>query len=136
VSLLLNRHAFAGHRSDWQGDDRFRPLDERGRRQAEALVDALADYELDTIVSSPYTRCVQTIEPLAEARGLEIELDEQLGADRLEEVPEVLERLKGQNAVVCTHGDLPWLGERKFKKGSTWVLDKVLEPVRYIPPPA
>ena len=81
-------------------------------------------------------RCVQTVEPLAEARGLEIELDEQLGADRLEEVPEVLERLKGENAAVCTHGDLPWLGDRKFKKGSTWVLDDELEPVRYIPPPA
>ena len=135
MSLLLNRHAFAGHRSEWQADDRLRPLDERGRRQAEALVDALAEYELDRIVSSPYTRCVQTVEPLAEARGLEIELDEQLGADRLEEVPEVLERLKGQNALVCTHGDLPWL-VRKFQKGSTWVLDDELEYVRYIPPPA
>jgi phosphohistidine phosphatase SixA len=136
VSLLLNRHALAGHRSEWQGDDRVRPLDERGRRQAEALVDALAKYELDRIVSSPFVRCVQTVEPLAEARGLEIELDEQLRADRLEEVPEVLERLKGQNAAVCTHGDLPWLGDRKFKKGSTWVLDDELGPVSYIPPPA
>jgi phosphohistidine phosphatase SixA len=136
VSLLLNRHALAGHSREWQGDDRVRPLDERGRRQAEALVDALAEFELDRIVSSPYVRCVQTVEPLAEARGFELELDEQLGADRLEEVPEVLERLKGQNAVVCTHGDLPWLGDRKFKKGSTWVLDEELEPVRYIPPPA
>jgi phosphohistidine phosphatase SixA len=136
MRLLLNRHAFAGHSSEWQGDDGVRPLDDRGSRQAEALVEALAEYDLDRIVSSPYVRCVQTVEPLAKARGLEIELDEQLGADRLHEVPQVLERLKGQNAAVCTHGDLPWLGDRKFKKGSTWVLDEDLEPVRYIPPPA
>lgn len=136
MSLLLIRHALAGDPSEWLGDDGVRPLDDRGRRQAEALVDALAVYELHRIVSSPYVRCVQTVEPLAKARGLEIELDEQLGADRLDDVPEVLERLKGQNAAVCTHGDLPWLGDRKFKKGSTWVLDDELEPVRYIPPPA
>jgi phosphohistidine phosphatase SixA len=136
VSLLLNRHAMAGHRSEWLGDDGVRPLDDHGRSQAEALVEALADYDLDRIVSSPYVRCVQTVEPLAKARGLEMELDEQLGADRLHEVGQVLERMKGQNAAVCTHGDLPWLGDRKFKKGSTWVLDENLEPVRYIPPPA
>ena len=37
---------------------------------------------------------------------------------------------------VCTHGDLPWLGDRKFKKGATWVLDGELEPKRYVKPPA
>jgi phosphohistidine phosphatase SixA len=136
VSLLLTRHALAGDSSKWEGDDRDRPVDERGRRQAEALVDAFAEIELGRIVSSPFVRCVQTVERLAEARGLEIELDERLGADRLDDVPQVLEELKGQDAAVCTHGDLPWLGERKFKKGSTWVLDEELEPVRYIPPPA
>jgi 8-oxo-(d)GTP phosphatase len=136
VSLLLIRHAMAGDPREWRGDDGVRPVDDRGRSQAEALVDALSDYELDRIVSSPYVRCVQTVEPLAKARGLQIELDEELGADRLHDVPKVLERLKGQNAAVCTHGDLPWLGDRKFKKGSTWVLDDELEPVRYIPSPA
>jgi 8-oxo-(d)GTP phosphatase len=136
LSLLLIRHALAGHRDTWVGDDRVRPVDERGRRQSDALVDALAGYTIDQIVSSPYLRCVQTVEPLAAARGLEIELDEQLGATRLDEVGDVLERLRGENVAVCTHGDLPWLGNRKFKKGATWVLDGELEPTRYIKPPA
>jgi phosphohistidine phosphatase SixA len=136
VTILLVRHAMAGDPSQWQGDDRVRPLDELGTRQAGALVDALAVYELARIVSSPFARCVQTVEPLAKARGLEIELDEQLGADHLHDVPRVLDRLKGQSAAVCTHGDLPWLGDRNFKKGSTWVLDDDLEPVRHIPPQA
>jgi len=136
VSLLLIRHALAGHRDHWVGDDRLRPVDQQGRLQSDLLVDALAGYTIDRIVSSPYLRCVQTVEPLADARGLEIELDEQLGATRLDEVGEVLERLRGEKAAVCTHGDLPWLGERKFKKGATWVLDGDLEPGRYIKPPA
>jgi 8-oxo-dGTP diphosphatase len=136
VSLLLIRHALAGHRDHWAGDDRLRPVDERGRLQSDLLVDALAGYTIERIVSSPYLRCVQTVEPLADARGLEIELDKQLGATRLDEVGEVLERLRGEQAAVCTHGDLPWLGDRKFKKGATWVLDGELEPTRYIKPPA
>lgn len=136
MSLLLIRHASAGDPAEWEGDDRRRPLDDRGRRQAEALVEALAGFEIDRIVSSPYLRCVQTVEPLARARGLEVELDEALGADRLEDVPLVLQRLRGQNAAVCTHGDVPWLGERPFKKGSVWVLDDAGEPTRYLPPAA
>jgi phosphohistidine phosphatase SixA len=136
LNLLLIRHATAGDRHAWVGDDRVRPVDDRGRRQSEALVDALAGYTIDRIVSSPYLRCVQSVQPLAEARGLEIELDEQLGATRLDEVGEVLERLRGEKAAVCTHGDLPWLGDRKFKKGATWVLNGELEPSRYIKPPA
>ena len=140
MSLLLVRHASAGDSSEWEGDDRDRPLDERGRRQAEAFVEELDGFELDRIVSSPYVRCVQTMEPIARARGLEIELDEALGAHRLahrlEDVPAVLERLRGQNAAVCTHGDLPFLDDRKYKKGSVWVLDSDLRPARYIRPPA
>ena len=136
MSLLLIRHARAGDPEAWEGDDRVRPVDERGRQQAEALVDALAGFALDRIVSSPYVRCIQTVEPLAEARGLEIELDERLGAHRLDDVPAVLEGLRGQKAAVCTHAILPWLGDRKFKKGSIWVVSDELEPRRYIKPPA
>jgi phosphohistidine phosphatase SixA len=136
MTILLVRHAQAGDPDAWIGEDRVRPLDDRGREQAARLVDALAEFPIERIVSSPYTRCVQTVEPLSEARGLEVELDEELGADRLGDVPQVLERVRGQDVVVCTHGDLSWLGDRKFKKGSTWVVDDSLEPQRYIRPPA
>ena len=136
MTLLLIRHASAGDADEWQGDDRLRSLDAKGRRQAEALVPLLAEFDLDRIVSSPYLRCVQTVEPLARARELEIELDDALGADHLDDVPSVLERLRGQDAAVCTHGDLPWLGNRPFKKGSVWVLDEAGEPARYLPPPS
>ena len=39
--VYLVRHARAGHRAQWDGNDTLRPLDERGRRQAELLVDQL-----------------------------------------------------------------------------------------------
>jgi 8-oxo-(d)GTP phosphatase len=134
LSLVLIRHAMAGDPKAWLGDDRVRPVDKQGRTEAQALVAALAGQPLNRIVSSPYVRCVQTVEPLAGARGLEIELDDRLGADRLHDVPQVLAELEGQDAAVCTHGDLPWLGDRKFKKGAAWVLSDHLKPERYIPP--
>lgn len=133
---VLVRHASAGDSSAWVGDDTMRPLDERGRRQAAGLLDLLADHEVDRIVSSPYLRCLQTVEPLSRARGLEIEQAAALGADRLDEVPAVMKRLRGDNVVVCTHGDLPWLGARPFEKGSAWVLGPEDEPSRYLPPAA
>jgi 8-oxo-(d)GTP phosphatase len=34
VRLVLVRHASAGDRPEWEGDDRLRPLDKRGRKQA------------------------------------------------------------------------------------------------------
>jgi 8-oxo-(d)GTP phosphatase len=134
--ILLIRHALAGDSQAWAGDDRLRPLDATGRRQANGLVELLAEQRVDRIVSSPYLRCVQTVERLAQARALRIEHDDALGADRLAEVPTVLGRLRGGAAAVCTHGDLPWLGDRPFEKGSVWLIDDELSPADYLPPPA
>ncbi len=105
--MIVLRHAWAGDSSKWKGDDRRRPLDERGREQAKKLVEKLADQKIERILSSPYDRCVQTVEPLARARGLEIELSEDLGEER--QVPEgvqLAESLKGQPVVICVHGGL------------------------------
>ncbi|MGH2977341.1 MAG: SixA phosphatase family protein [Gaiellaceae bacterium] len=84
VSSVLVRHASAGDRRDWAGDDRLRPLDARGRRQSAALVELLRPLEPRRIVSSPYVRCVQTVEPLAAALGRPVEQDDRLaeGAGR------------------------------------------------------
>ena len=113
MSVVLLRHASAGDRDTWDGDDRLRPLDKRGRRRAEALRDRLLAAGVTRVLSSPYLRCVQTVEPL----GLEIELDDRLaeGAPRratLELLGEV------DDAVACTHGDVieNVLG-RSLKKG-------------------
>ena len=76
--VYLVRHASAGHRASWDGEDRLRPLDERGARQADGIVELLARREFKRIVSSPAVRCVDTVVPLAHARGLAVEHSEAL----------------------------------------------------------
>jgi 8-oxo-(d)GTP phosphatase len=123
VKIFLVRHASAGTRLEWVGDDGLRPLDERGRKQAELLVDQLRDAELEHIVSSPSARCVETVEPLAAARGLELETDEALAEGARAEAALALFRRVGTDLVACVHGDLviELLGSKR-RKGSTTVL--------------
>jgi phosphohistidine phosphatase SixA len=119
VSVVLLRHASAGDREKWTGDDRLRPLDKRGRKQAAALRDELLRLGVTRVLSSAYVRCVQTVEPL----GLEIELDERLaeGAPR-DATLELLAEAEG--AVACTHGDvIENVIGRSVKKGAAVVLE-------------
>ena len=124
--MLLIRHARAGHRDDWSGEDRRRPLDERGRKQAADLVAALSKYRLARILSSPYDRCVQTVEPLAQARGLEVEIRDELGEEQqLDEGVELVRSLLDQDVALCGHGGLSdALVGVSQKKGETLVLDR------------
>jgi 8-oxo-dGTP pyrophosphatase MutT (NUDIX family) len=139
--VLLVRHAKAGDRDRWTGDDRLRPLDKRGRRQADAMVAPLAGYALTRLVSSPYVRCVETLEPLAARVGLSIQHDRAIAEGApVEDARAFLGRVGPGPVVLCTHGDvmeaLVGEGEPK-KKGSTWLLarrDGRVEPVRYWPP--
>lgn len=151
-TLYLVRHAVAGSRSRWQGDDRDRPLTERGERQAEAIAAWLAPLEPDRILSSPYLRCVDTVRPLAARLGREVEQSHALaeGADTGFALGLVSD-LAGSVAVLSSHGDvipdvLDHLARRgmeintpvEAKKGSTWVVDvEAAVPVRarYVPPP-
>ena len=120
MTNVLVRHASAGDRRQWTGDDRLRPLDGRGRRQAASLVELLRSHQVLRVVSSPYLRCIETVEPLASARGLPLERDERLaeGARRA-----ALELLRDDGLVVCTHGDVveEVLG-RNLKKGAAAVM--------------
>ena len=130
MSLLLVRHARAGHADQWDGDDAVRPLDDRGREQAHALVPLLEQFEIERIVSSPASRCVDTVVPLAAARRLDVEAREELGVARMNlDGPALVRSLAGAPVVVCGHGgletalgyDVPW------KKGAVLVLDGALE---------
>jgi 8-oxo-dGTP diphosphatase len=138
---VLVRHGTAGERGKWDGDDRLRPLDDRGRRQAEALPTALAGLHMTRILTSPYVRCVQTVEPLAAAIGIEIEEAGVLaeGAARTDVL--ALLATTGSGTVVCTHGDVchELVGRRRTPKGSAWVLEagaRGIAPVRHVPAPA
>ena len=68
-TVLLVRHAKAGNRSDYRGDDRERPLDDSGHEQAEALAPLLAAYGAQKLHAADRVRCRQTLAPLAERLG-------------------------------------------------------------------
>lgn len=53
-------------------------LGDEGRAQAQGLVDYLGPERIDAIYSSHLARAVQTVEPLAAVRGLDIVIDEGL----------------------------------------------------------
>ena len=141
MTVLLVRHASAGHRTEGT-DDQLRPLDDRGRRQAEGLVDTLADYNIRHVLTSLAVRCRQTVEPLAGSLGLPVEERSELAeGSTAEDVLDLVRSLDGETAVLCTHGDVvsEVLGEES-KKGSTWVLDVgadgSIERREYLPAPA
>ena len=151
-TLYVVRHAKAGSRGHWTGDDRLRPLTKKGWKQAEDLVALLEPYPITAVFSSPYLRCMQTVEPLGKARKLAVkaatELAEGHGLDGLREF---LGDKKLDHAVLSTHGDIVWAlvedlvarrviraGDGGFDKGSTWVVstqDGVPTKARYLPPP-
>ncbi|PZG14673.1 NUDIX hydrolase [Nonomuraea aridisoli] len=72
VPLVLVRHASAGSRAEWTGDDALRPLDADGLSQAAVVATALPAYRPELLMSSPSRRCVQTLEPYAVRAGAEI----------------------------------------------------------------
>jgi broad specificity phosphatase PhoE len=137
--VYLVRHAKAGSRDGWTEADELRPLSKKGRRQAEGLIHMLDGAPIGRIVSSPSVRCVQTVRPLALARQLPLELSDDLAEGApIERAMALLEANGDTPAVFCSHGDvIPALvlglaergmaieGEREWKKGSTWVLERV-----------
>lgn len=132
--VLLVRHASAGEASTWRGPDSERPLDERGRRQAEELAGVLPSYQPVRVLSAPALRCRQTVVGVAETVGVPLEIDPLFGEEGAPADPErhLLEVVvPGEAIVVCSQGGviprtLEALGverERiRVRKGSVWHL--------------
>jgi phosphohistidine phosphatase SixA len=135
VSVLLIRHASAGDADQWEGDDRLRPLDAKGLAQASRLVELLDGYAISRALSSPAVRCVQTVEPLARARGLVTEVRDELAERRQErDGAELVRTLLGEDVALCVHGGLSEavVGESQ-KKGEVLVIDdhgRIVERIR------
>jgi 8-oxo-dGTP diphosphatase len=148
--LLLVRHAHAGDKRHWQGPDSLRPLSTSGQAEAAGLLVRLEDYPIGRILSSPTVRGQQTVQPLAVDRLLGIEALPVLGVAADLVVLALLGILQGQDAVVCTHGEV--IGQvlarlvadglavdqpLAWPEGSTWLLDGPDGHVavgRYLPP--
>jgi 8-oxo-dGTP diphosphatase len=85
--VLLVRHAKAGSRSSWKGEDVVRPLDGRGRQQAEGLRHALRWFGPVAVRSAEPLRCVQTVAPLAADLGLPVGVEPALSEEAYEKDP-------------------------------------------------
>jgi 8-oxo-dGTP diphosphatase len=151
--VYLLRHAKAGKSAQWSGPDEDRPITRRGRRQSRRLVERFEGLDIGRIVSSPFVRCVQTVEPLAAARGLDVEAAAELAEETdIEIVLGFLSTLAEEPTVVCGHGPeisalvlrfeadgVDLSGLRGLAKGSVWVLEREggrFVSARYLPAPA
>jgi len=143
-TLILVRHGRAGDRSEWIGHDDERPLDRRGRAQADRLAQVLPEFAPVELYSAPPVRCRETVEPLADRLGLHLQPVPELGEEGFADDPAaglaLVDRLLEPRAtpgvaVVCSQGGaipsvlmalgVGYEGTRLYPpaaKGSVWVL--------------
>ena len=140
-TVLVVRHGTAGRKSRFSGDDTKRPLDKRGRAQAEALVAQLMAFGATDVYAADRLRCRQTVQPLAEELGVAIQNEPTLTEESYAKNPKrgrhrVLSIAAQEGTpVICTQGKvipdlIAWWCERdgvrpdksRNHKGSTWVL--------------
>nr|WP_245646090.1 NUDIX domain-containing protein [Nocardiopsis trehalosi] len=146
--LIVLRHASAGDKRTWDGDDLLRPLDAAGRADAAELARVLAAYGTPRLVSSAAARCVDTLLPFSTACGAEVRTRPALtagnggagGIDRAAARAAFADLLggvlAGRPTLVCTHGELvgdlvrdaldrlgaPAPQQLALRKGGFWVL--------------
>ncbi|BBX97624.1 8-oxo-(d)GTP phosphatase MutT1 [Mycobacterium lacus] len=140
-TVLVVRHGTAGSKARFSGDDTARPLDKKGRAQAEALVGQLLAFGATDVYAADRLRCHQTVEPLAAELGVAIHNEPDLTEEGYAKNPKRgrrrvlrIARQKG-TPVICTQGKvipdlIAWWCERdgvhpdksRNHKGSTWVL--------------
>jgi 8-oxo-dGTP pyrophosphatase MutT (NUDIX family)/phosphohistidine phosphatase SixA len=155
VPVYLIRHVEAGERAAWRHEpDELRPISESGRRHAARIAASLAEVAFTRLVASPYLRCVQTLEPFADAHGLDIAIAPELNEGQLPAAAEawVFAAAADGPAALSTHGDIVegvvrsllerdvqvgGDGHVAFAKGGVWrldVLDGRVRRMTYLPP--
>ncbi len=138
-TIHLIRHAKAKNRLTWEEPDHLRPLTKRGRREALAIAARLGEEPVARLVSSPFVRCVQTLEPLALALELPIETTDELaegaGGERRGRAPALASRRRVRSRAARTATSLFEIVDLVARSGvsldgpaeapvaSSWVLD-------------
>lgn len=110
MPLVVLRHAKAVSRSSWNGGEGERVLTRSGVRQSLAAIDMLSAFGVSRLVSSEWTRCVQTLLPYAGLAGVPMDMRAELTEAAAQEHPEgligtargVLEDLS-EPTVMCAH---------------------------------
>ncbi len=140
--ILLVRHAHAGKRAEYEGDDRQRPLTALGQAQANHLRDVLECYRVRHVLSADVVRCVDTVRPYAARHGIEVEPAPAFAEDAYRIEPQDARRqlvdliaartptavcsqggtIPGLLTSVCSTYRLPTPADPRVAKGGTWVL--------------
>ncbi|MFB9725018.1 NUDIX hydrolase [Haloechinothrix salitolerans] len=151
TTVLLVRHAKAGKREHWRGDDDLRPLTPAGNQQADALRTLLPLFGPDRVHSAPRLRCVQTVQPIADDMDVSVTHEPLLSEEGYWSDPDAgLARLRALAAdagtpvvssqgkviphlvrTLAEHDGVP-LDDVPSKKGSVWLLSfrrPAIEPV-------
>jgi 8-oxo-(d)GTP phosphatase len=141
VPCILLRHATAGSKAAWHGNELARPLDPSGAEAADRLAQLLSCFGPCRVISSAAERCVATVRPYAALTGAKIELEplftvEQRGAGQAAFDRAAAIAADGTPVVICAHREnLPLLLDAAcaalrsappqgpgLRKGGFWVL--------------
>ncbi len=140
ATVLLVRHGRAGDKKHWHAPDELRPLDEQGEAAAARLRSVGPVYAPRRVLAAEPVRCVQSVQPLADALGLSVEVEPTLTKRSFSSEPEaavrrILELVEaGEPVVLCSQGEvipgllrgLGWKRRRPTtRKGSLWTLSFV-----------
>lgn len=124
--IVIVRHGKAVPASSWDGPDALRPLLHRGHEQAKAIAGGIASYRPQILFTSPATRCIQTITPLATSSGIRVKESTKLSQERWssdgDNARKVIKRrlAKGVPVVLCSHGPvIPQLVEELVAQTGT-----------------
>jgi 8-oxo-(d)GTP phosphatase len=110
--LIVLRHATSRPRDVWPRADAERPLVASGRRQAISVGELLRCWRPEHVLSSPWRRCVDTLEPYVSITGVKVRTKSGLTESEYRRHPDkvrkhvagLLER--DQASCVCTHRPL------------------------------
>ncbi len=108
-AVVVVRHGQAVKRSAWSGEDAARPLTPDGAEQSAALVPVLAAFGVRRVVTSPWTRCLETVAPYVRSARPVLEQHETLSQAAHAADPTPVTRLVREvlgapvATAVCTH---------------------------------
>ena len=140
-ALIMLRHAKALERTEWQGEDEDRPLEQLGQQQARRMLSLYQVYGLTQIHTSDAVRCHDTVEQMAKALDLSLtitnKVSEYTWKKNKEKAIDYAKELIKENEpiVLCSHNPvLPRMMEKLTKKidfdypsnklepGDSWIL--------------
>lgn len=109
-TFLIVRHAKAMPRKAWNRADMIRPLTTIGKRRARRMVPILTAYAPERIVTSPSTRCHDTMSPFAQEAIVPLSTKRGFSEEDFDKRPYKVAKhmtnffLAGRSVAICTHG--------------------------------